>query len=326
MKNNFLFLFFSVVCISSFFSQNVTFRVTKDNPKDVKNFTAGIDPLFTDVNGMNGVSAGWGLRAEYLNKKLSCSFDFRNGFGTLGYDPDDKNTQNYLAIEAKTGLVLSDRTSSRNFRIILSSSSYTSGGYRYTNTRYFMCPGTARNIIVFNAGLYQLNNNFKYKNNTKADTSSIKDILFEKDGKEVKRGDSLWNVWKMNDNYGGFSSLAVTGGFTFRTIHNLFVDVDGWGTRSNCILSDFYIDGIFAPIITLHDYTFKSNNETWNVKAEAKRSFGWRMGWFIRKPSAQGFSQKIEFGQRPGIKTENYLAGCYFLYTFGLYIPLNLNL
>ena len=325
MKNIYVFILFFTTVFSSVFSQNVTYKITKDDPSDIKNFSASLDPLFTDVNGMNGVSAGWGLRAEYLNNRLLGSFDFRNGFGTFGYDPDDKNTQNYLAVEAKAGFVLSDRKYSKNFRIILSSRSYTSGGYTYTNTKYFMCPGTTRSIVVFNAGIYQFNNNFKYKNNAKADSSAVDDILFEKDGKQVRRGDSIWTSWEMDKKYGGFSSFAVTGGFTFRTIHNLFVNVDGWGPRSNSILSDFYIDGMFAPIISLHDYTFTSNGEKWKVTAEGKRSFGWRAGWFIRRPSSQGFSQKIEFGQRPGVKTENYLAACYFLYTFGLYIPLNLK-
>jgi hypothetical protein len=153
----------------------------------------------------------------------------------------------------------------------------------------------------------------------------VKDILFEKDGKEVRRGDSLWNAWKLNDKFGGFSSLAITGGFTFRTIHNLFVDVDGWGQRSNSLLSDFYIDGMFAPIVSMKDYTFGASGDKWVVKAEGKRMFGWRAGWFIRRPKNQGFSQKFEFGQRPGVKTENYLKGCYMLYTFGLYIPLKIG-
>jgi hypothetical protein len=308
-------------------AQTVTYKVTKDDPYDIKNLTISVDPLFLDVNGMNGVSAGWGARAEYTGgRKFTASFDFRNGFGTMGFDPDSNNTRNYMAFEGKVGLTLSDKSRATNFRIILEKSSYSSGGYTYTTTRYFMCPGTTRSTITFNAGMYNLNNNFKYKNgSTNEDSSTVKDILFEKDGKEVRRGDSLWKAWDLSSKYGGFSSISVTAGFTFRKIHNLFVDVDGWGPRSNSILSDFYIDAMFAPVISLKDYTFGTSGDKWKVKAEGKRAIGWRMGWFIRRPKNQGFSQKFELGQRPGIKTEKYLTGCYMMYTFGLYIPLKVG-
>jgi hypothetical protein len=307
-------------------AQSVSYKITKDDPYDVKNLTIAVDPLFFDLNGMNTVSAGWGLRGEYTGgRRFTASFDFRNGFGTNGFDPDSNNTRNYSAFEGKLGLVLSDKSNSGNMRIVLSSSSYSSGGYTYTSTKYFMCPGTTRSVVVFNAGLYQLNNNFSYKNGAKADSSAVKDVLFEKDGKEVRRGDSLWKAWKLNDKFGGFSSVAITAGFTFRSIHNLFVDVEGYGSRSNSIFSDFYIDGMFAPIISMKDYTFTTSGDKWTVKAEGKRSFGWRAGWFIRRPKNQGFSQKFEFGQRPGVKTEKYLQGCYLMYTFGLYIPLKVG-
>lgn len=305
-------------------AQTVSYKITKDDPYDIKNLTIAIDPLFVDLNGMNTISAGWGARAEITaGRKFTASFDFRNGFGTTGFDPDDKNTRNYSAFEGKVGLVLSDKSRSTNFRIILSQSSYSSGGYTYTNTKYFMCPGTSRSAIVFNAGLYQLNNNYNYKNH-QFDSTKNKGVLFERDGREVRKGDSLWNAWSLDSKYGGFSSMAITAGFTFRTIHNLFVDVDGWGPRANSIFSDFYIDAMFAPAISLKDYTFE-NGEKWKVKAENKRAFGWRMGWFVRRPKNQGFSQKFEFGQRPGVRTEKYLNSCYMMYTFGLYIPLKIG-
>jgi hypothetical protein len=308
-------------------AQTVSYHVSKDDPYDIKNLTVAIDPLFFDLNGMNGYSAGWGARAEYTGgKKFTASFDFRNAFGTNGFDPDSNNTRNYSAFEGKLGIVLSDKSRSTNFRIILSQSSYSSGGYTYTSTKYFMCPGTTRSAIVFNAGLYNLNSNFKYQNWGSGDSASTaKGVLFEKDGKEVRRGDSLWRAWNLDNKYGGFSSLSLTAGFTFRKIHNLFVDVDGWGPRSNVIFSDFYIDAMFAPAISLKNYEFTTSGEKWKVKAEGKRSFGWRMGWFIRKPKNQGFSQKFEFGQRPGIRSEKYLSNCYMMYTFGLYIPLKVG-
>jgi hypothetical protein len=36
-------------------AQSVTYRVTKNDPFDIKNLTFAIDPLFFDANGENGL-------------------------------------------------------------------------------------------------------------------------------------------------------------------------------------------------------------------------------------------------------------------------------
>jgi len=40
---------------------SVTYRVTKDDPYDIKNFSLAIDPFWVDLNGQNGYAFGWGL-------------------------------------------------------------------------------------------------------------------------------------------------------------------------------------------------------------------------------------------------------------------------
>jgi hypothetical protein len=321
MKKLLYISLFALSALANLKGQTVSYRITEDDPHDIKNLTIAVDPMFVDANFQNGYSAGWGLRAEYTyGKKITASFDFRNAFGTNGFDPDSNNTRNYSAFEGKIGYVLSDKSRSTNFRIILSQSSYSSGGYTYTSTKSFMCPGTARNSVVFNAGIVQINNNFKY-----GDSANNAGFTFKSSSRTVKTGDSLWKAYNFSNKYGGFSMISLTAGFTFRKIHNLFVDVDGYGPRANSVFSDFYIDFMFAPVMTMKNYKYDRSGENFDVKAEKKRAIGWRMGWFIRRPKNQGFSQKFEFGQRPGISTPKYLQGCYMMYTFGLYIPLKIG-
>ena len=66
------FIYISLFClplVSALNAQSVTYNVTKDDPYDIKNLTVAVDPLFIDLNGLNGVSAGLGFRGEYTYGK-----------------------------------------------------------------------------------------------------------------------------------------------------------------------------------------------------------------------------------------------------------------
>lgn len=309
-------------------AQSVTYRVTKDDPYDIKNFSLAIDPLFVDVNGQNGYAFGWGARADYMmGKRLLLNFDVRSGFGTNGYRISNDNTKNYFYMEGAIGLVLSHRTVTRNAPIILSKSSYSSGGYTYTSTLSIKggVPARNRKLFALRAGVYQMNNSLNYKN--------LYDSLmtFKGAGKEFTYRDSANASIAKNkiDQWGALSSTAIFGGFNFRTIRQLEVDVDGWGYRENKAYSDFFIDGIFAPILLIRDYKTE-NGDKFNVKYTKANHFGWRAGWVMRKPKDQGFSFKFEFGQRPGLKAIDNkqvvnFKNWYCMFTYGLYIPLKVK-
>lgn len=323
-------------------AQSVTYRVTKDDPFDIKNLTIAIDPLFFDANGENGFAFGWGARANYfMGKTLDFNFDMRSGFGTTGYDIDNKNTRNYFVMEGSLGLTLSHKVRRRNVPIILSSSSYTSGGYTYTTTYSIKggVPADLRKVISFRAGAYQMTNSI---NLNKVFNDSL--LMFEnkETGKKFslqdagKNGNDTINLTGSNG-YGGFASTAIFAGFNFKTIRQLIVDVDGWGVRSNMVYSDFYIDAIFSPVVALKNYeatttgTMK-NTYKYDVKYEGgKRAIGWRFGYVIRKPKDQGFSFKWELGQRPGFKAYQEkpsninIRNWYTMITYGLYIPLKVK-
>lgn len=301
---------------------SVTYRVTKDDPYDVKNFSLAIDPLFFDVNGQNGYAFGWGMRADYLmGKRLQWNFDMRNGFGTKGYNINDKNTRNYTAYEGTIGLVLRNKVKTRNLPIILSQSSYSSGGYTYTRTVSIKggVPAKIRRLTMLQGGAYLMGNSVKY------DLLNDSLVTFEKDATTFSFKDSASAL----NAYGATAATVFFGGFNFKKIHQLIVDVDGYGLRANKRYSDFFIHAMFAPILTMKNY--EHNGVKYNVKYDNKKLIGWRMGWMYRQPKDQGFSVKFEFGQRPlmGTKSETpdkfNFTDMYAMFTYGLYVPLRVK-
>lgn len=319
-------------------AQSVTYRVTKNDPYDIKNFTLAIDPLFFDVNGENGFAFGWGARANwFMGKAVDFNFDIRSGFGTRGYDIDDNNTRNYFAMEGSIGLTLSNKVKSRNVPIILSSSSYTSGGYTYTTTYSISggVPADTRKVIAFRAGAYQMTNSYDLNKNLHDSLLMFRNKDTDSEFSMKENKDTIVFPVDNGNTWGGVASTAVFAGFNFKTIRQLVVDVDGWGVRQNSRYSDFFIDGIFAPVIALKNYRGTNNHgveSKYDLKYEGgKRAFGWRMGWSYRKPKDQGFSFKWEFGQRPGFKSVNEknssinFRNWYTMITYGLYIPLKIK-
>jgi hypothetical protein len=298
-------------------AQSVTYKVTKNDAYDIKNFSLAIDPCFVDANGQNGYAFGWGLRADYLmGKRLQFNFDFRNGYGTKGYKIGDDNTRNYFYFEGAASLTLRHRTHTRNLPIILSSSSYTSGNTRYTTTTSIKggVPGEVRSFIMLHAGVYQMGNSLNYAN--------LKDTLvkFKGSSGEFTYKDSVAKI----NSFGAYASTAIFGGFNFKHIRQLVLDVDGYGTRSNVAYSDFFVDGIFAPVLLIKDY--QMNGKSYNVSYGKTSYLGWRVGYTLRKPKDQGFSLKFEFGERPGYRAPDSksainLKNWYCMFTYGLYIP-----
>lgn len=326
-------------------AQSVTYRVTKNDPFDIKNFSCAIDPLWVDLNGQNGYAYGWGLRADHMmGKTLLINLDFRQGFGTHGFDSRNNNTRNYFCFEGGLGLVISHKVRTRNVPIILSSSSHTSGGVTYTTTYSIRggVPAKIRTIIAFRGGVNMMGNSIDYSKNVDDSLLTFKSKNTDNQFSYSHRADSVKYNMTSVSSFGAYSSTSIYAGFCFRHIRQLIVDVDGWGIRSNQAYNDFYIDGMFAPVLLIKDFqtqpmvatvgsgTVTLPGETFDVKYSAVSHFGWRMGWSIRQPKNQGFSYKFEFGQRPGLKAKDNKSAVnfrnwYMMFTYGLYIPLKLK-
>lgn len=324
------------LCLSAT-SQSVSYKVVKNDPFDIKNFTLAIDPLFFDMNGENGYAVGLGIRSNFLmGKALDINLDVRNGFGTNGYNKADnlENTKNYFYAEGSIGLIFAKKLKTRNVRIVLSSNSYTIGGTTYTNTKYIQggVPADIRRLFSLRIGASRLTNSINF---TKALDDSL--LRFENESTKntfTKKENTEGLNFKNEDLFGAYTSSTLFIGLNFKTIRQLLIDVDGWGFRSNEKFGDFFIDVLCSPSLMIHDY--KSNNRnsltTYKMSYEGgKRIFGWRIGFASRRPKNQGFSYKFEFGQRPGYRYINELnspvnvRNFYAMLTYGIYIPLKIK-
>lgn len=326
-KNKTMKYLLSILLIAIIFeanAQKITYSIEEDDPYDIKNFSLAIDPLFMDVNAQNMFTAGWGLRADYLmSNKIQGNFDFRTGYATGGYSPDNENNRNYFYTEGALGLVLKDSERKRNVRIILSQS--TSGNTTTTISIAGGVPATIRRMILLRGGVYYMNNAIKF--------SQLNDSItvFESGGTKYTSRDTVISNTLVNsteagntNGFGGFNSVALFVGVDFKKIIQLFVDVDGWGGRANRQYVDFFVDGIFSPVVTLKK--FNSNGTEYKVTNKDKRLFGWRMGWSYRQPYDQSFSFRFELGQRPDfIHPGSKLSGYYCMLTWGLYIPMKIG-
>jgi len=328
MKKIYSFIF-ALAALSSFTgkAQSISYDYVRNNPFDIKNLTFSIDPFFVDVNGHNGYAFGWGARAEAMfGKRLLLNYDLRTGFGTNDYRKSNKNTRNYFNMEGGIGLILSNKMKNKNLRIVLSES--TSGNVKTTTTIGGGVPAKTRFIIALRGGFTQYTNTLDYKklndslltfNGVPYKTAKASGMFT--DSSDVKKISSV-------DQYGGIAMMTLYGGFQFRKIWDLVVNVSGYGNRSNTRFSDFYIDVLFAPIVGIKDFK-NTDGRSFNVKYDGVSHFGYRLGWFFRKPKDQGFSCKFELGSRPGFKAEKdkYInpKNLYGMLTFGLYIPLKVK-
>lgn len=318
-------------------AQSVSYTYVKNDPFDIKNFSASIDPLFIDVNGHNGYAFGWGLRAEYMmGKRLLANFDSRIGFGTNLYRKSNVNTKNYFGMDGGLGLVLSNKARTKNVPIILSQS--TSGNTRTTMSIRGGVPAKVRLIVALRGGFSQYNNTLDFSKLKTDSLLSFKDAKGEVSYRKAKdNSDFIFsdttrgkaNAVSINQ-YGGISMVSLYAGFQFRTIRQLLIDVDGYGYRGNIRYSDFFIDVLFAPVVKFRDFK-TGDGRNYQVSYSESTKLGWRLGWFWRKPKDQGFSAKFEFGSRPGFKAPKNQSvpintkNLYAVFSFGLYIPLNIK-
>jgi len=308
-------------------AQSITYNYVRNDPYNIKNLSFSIDPFFVDVNGHNGYAFGWGIRAEHMmGKRLLINFDMRTGFGTHDYRKSNVNTRNYFAMEAGLGLILSNKVKTKNLRIVLSES--TSGNVKTTTTIGGGVPAKCRSIVALRGGIAQYANTLDYKN--------LNDSLLTFNGTPYKTAQAKGMFTDSSDvskitplnQFGGIAMMTLYGGFQFRKIWDLVVDVSGYGTRGNIRYSDFYIDFLFAPIVGIKDFK-NTDGRNYTVKYDGVSHIGYRIGWFFRKPRDQGFSWKVELGSRPGFKAETgkYInpKNLYAMITFGLYIPLKIK-
>lgn len=318
-------------------AQSISYKVIEDDVKNLKPLTVNLYPFYADAYGVN-ITMGWQASAMLDLGRLSFQADYRRAYPkfdinyAVNVDNDlvvAKNGQKpFSRFEAVAQFNFSDRSLDRNLRVVLSSSSYTVGNTRYTNTKYISVPGTKRRKTGLRGGVYWMNtaidfgdlrtvgeaNQFPVYAVSKTDS---KDTLKfgtygdRVDGSSIYSGNSMNNV------------VSLFGGISFQSITNLYIRADGYGKRKNSAMSDIYIEGMFAPVIAVSDVVTKGG-KVWNLEAREKTHWGWRFGWYYKAPSNKfGICYKSEFGVRPGLKGDA-LGRIFIDIAMGLDIPFKL--
>jgi len=299
-------------------AQNVKYRIISDDPYDIKPVSLSLEPLYMDLNLPN-LAMGWSVRAEVLFlKRMELRASYRRSYfdlAKLDADglPAKKGIKNQWLGEASFAFFLTDRTKKKSMQVVLSQ---TSSG-KYTYTRSISVPGTKRNMFGIRGGAYHMFNPM----NLGSDQHGFYKLENEADASDVLEKENISSM---------YNTSSLFGGIQFKTIKNLFVTADGYGTRSHSSFNDFYIDVLFAPILGFQDVQhadgriFKVNMESSHVKR-----IGWRCGWVMRRPESVWLSYKVELGARPGFATKRGLSleneTIYMMFTVGMNIPMRIK-
>lgn len=332
MKNITLTLISVFISINAI-GQNISYSISSDDPYDLKRTTIHLDPFYADAYWTN-VTMGWGIRANYiLDKSLCFGLTFRRAYFDMNAREHIDNSLMYSAsglskhihIEPVAYYTLSDQTKRTNMKIVLSSSSYTVGNYRYTNTQYIYVPGTARNIFSARGGVSFINTAIDISEGDGASDFVAED---SKDKTRTFQFGAYGQKQGGNSIYSGYTMMktaAIFAGLSYKYITNLLVYVEGWGNRRNAGLNDIFLDFMFAPVVSFADMS-SADNTVWNIDNKNISRMGWRFGWQYRHPNKTWMSFETAFGARPGYKGKKsgILNPRFFLdITMGISIPTN---
>lgn len=129
-------------------AQDIQYKITKDNPADVSNFYINFDILQTELplNNVAGTSFAIGISPyACYNNKLGAEATFRRGWLNL-MGPARLN------FEMGGFLNITQKTITRNQKVILSQKEWTSGDTKYTETNFIRVPAQNMRSIGVRAG------------------------------------------------------------------------------------------------------------------------------------------------------------------------------
>lgn len=295
-------------------SQEITYKVKSDNPES-KVASFSLEPFYMDW-WSGDMSLGYSVRADVnILKRIQLKADFRRSYMDLFLGGELPKGHKRTWTELGGALLIRDKKLDRSIKVVLSSSSYSSGGYTYTNTKYIMVPGTVRKQIGLRAGLLNISSPLSLGSNNTLKT--VNPLYYTITGDTTK-----WPLQAAQQSFIG----TIHAGVDFNKIYDLVIYADGYGRRRAAMYSNFYIDGILAPYVGLKNVdATKTNLPNYDkVHSDNIKHWGWRMGWVIRHPNNLFLTYKMEFGSMPGVKTSALSTG-YFVMTIGLNIPMSIN-
>ncbi len=279
-------------------SQSTNYRIIENDP-DRKNLIIHLQPF--DVNAyLPAMNIGYSIQANWMmNKLIQADFMYRKAYLDLNadgvYAADNLKKASWFQAGAKFNF----RTHTKNkyVKVVLKQTQ----SYRTTTTTYLLIPCDVKRISSFHGGIVSIHNNHKIDNNF---TESLQE-------NGIKGKDSNGNIRAFRDTINfetiSYSSqnFGIYAGLNFRSIKDIIINTDSYGTRSNHTLSDFYFDFIFTPIVhySLHpnDNQQMFKNIDISIPENKKKLLGWRAGYTYGTNKGFGFSAKMEIGQQPGI-------------------------
>lgn len=322
------------------FAQSVSYRIKENDVKNIKRFSIQIDPFYTELyGGVNFATIGAGISADaMILRRIELRGEFRMAYldGHNDLQETSKVTgllhptckggtkrSNYT--EAGGAFYIFNWTKTRNLNVTLHSSS--SGGRTYKES--INVPGDRRRMFGVRGGFIMYNTGVKIGENVKLGSQDATYIIKNATDTIYNIGDPTANNVDGSDvTYVNtmLNSSIFYAGISLKSITNLIISADGYGTKKHAGIYDIYVDYLLCPYVSLKD-VYTHGGQRWDVKHTDKgfKASGWRAGVSYKSVNRFGFHYKFEIGERPGLyfgekdKLINGNVNC--LLTVGCNIP-----
>ncbi|MES2654210.1 MAG: hypothetical protein V4620_01380 [Bacteroidota bacterium] len=306
MKTNlFIVAILFITQLGQLNAQNVSYKVLEDDP-DTKNIFIAANVF--DINAyMANMSLGYNIYANaFLGKRFQADVDYRKAYNDAGigiFSPKDLTKNFQIRLGGQFNLV--NKLARKNARVVLSS--FSSGGF--THTTFISVPANFRRIFAVRGGLQYFYNNCRTDNGANNSRAANDDDMRAKINGQVVVLTDPNNFETVNYTVNTFGIYA---GLSYKSICNIVIDAESWGKKGRSVLSDFYADVLFCPLVS---YAIKPNNNQaylkdadLNISENQPSYLGWRFGWQAALGRKVAFTTKMEIGQQPGNKSETFFV------------------
>lgn len=264
------------------FGQDVKYKITKDNPKDVNNFYVNLDLLQTEfpLNNISGTSFGIGISPyACYNNKFGAEATFRRGWLNLVGIPR-------VNFELGGFLNFTQKTITRNQKVVLDVKEWESAGRKYTETKFIRVPAQNMRSLGIRGGF--LTNKETYAPDNNATLTGTYDYRW----------------------------TGIYAGIQLTSQMNLRMNTDNFGEAGAGFIRRYYADITIHPVASIRDLSTDSKVNT------SIGRIGVRCG-LIAMPAERRKMQapiyiKTEIGFRP-------LDGAFMNLSFGVNFKRKLN-
>lgn len=296
-------------------AQSISYRIQENDVTNIKRVSIHINPFYTELNGgVNFAVIGASVGAEIsILKRIELKGEFRMAYldGNSGLGEASKVTgslhptcsggtkrSNYF--EAGGAFYIFNWVKTRNLKVILHSSS--SGGYTYKES--ITVPGNRRRMFGPRGGLFIYNTGTQVGKNASSD-GQPSPFIIKNSTDTMSAGNSSSNYVDGSDvSYANtmVNSTVFYAGISLKSITNLIISADGYGTKKHQGVYDVYVDYLLCPYVSMKD-VYTHGGQRWDVEHTSKgfKAAGWRVGVSYRSVNKFGFCYKFEVGERPGL-------------------------